>query len=232
MRRPVITRLSAACVAAAAVTASANASANFFGVIESSNISNGDASDGEFTFINTTVLHSTCNVLTHTFVTHEMWYLTNPGASDWVEVGFRDGETAGVGCVSDLIFWADSRPNGGGYHEHYFSNSWTLGDWFAMQIASDGSCAWSVELGGLNLGASTANCPGTNRILEAGIQASNQGTGSVRGFLDGWEEQNTSEVWSGGWDGVSDPSGLFQSNPPNIEFLSSSETEETHNEPF
>jgi hypothetical protein len=160
-----------------------------------------------------------------------MWYEVSSTGQFWVEVGFKDGENSGGGCVSDEIFWADSR-NGGGYNEHYFSNSWTLGSFFGAEITSSGSCQWAVTLGGLNLGTSTANCPGSGRFLAAGIEASNQGTGSARGFLSTWEEQNGSGTWIGSWDGVVPPNDLRSDNPPNIEYLSSTETEEVHNEPF
>jgi hypothetical protein len=239
MTTPVTTRLCAVCVAASAVTASVDASAHYYGVIETPTITNGDASDGEFTFIKTDVLQCTCNLFEHRFVDHEMWYETDPSADDWVEVGFLDGTTdSDLTCVSDLSFWADNRPAGGGFNQHFFEYSWTIGDWYAMQIASDGSCAWSVELGGIDLGTSTANCPSANRLLIAGIEVTNQDTGSVRGFLEGWEEQNSSEIWHDGWDGVSPPSnGPSSNNPPNIKFStefgpSSTNTEETHNEPW
>jgi len=242
MTRPVVTRLCAVCVAAAAVTASTNAAASthFYGIIETPDITNNDASDGEFMFIKTNVLHCTCNIIDHKFVDHEMWYLTNPSGPDWVEVGFIDGTTVNdLSCVHDEIFWADNRP-GGGFNQHFFTNGWTLGDWYAMQIASDGSCEWSVTLGGVKFGDSTANCPASDRILMGGIEATDQPTGSVQGFLEHWEEQNSSEIWHVGWDGVSPPSnGLVHVTAPNpnIKFSttfgpSSTNTEETFNEPW
>jgi len=227
MTMPVAIRLSAMCVAAAALTASTDALAShYYGIIINTNVGS-DANSGAATLIRSDILHSTCNILTHTFVNHEMWYGVVAGNPPpyWVEVGFKDGATNGINCVTQEIFWADSR-NGGGYHEHYYSNGWTLGDWYETQITSSGSCQWAVVLGGLALGTSTSNCAGSGRYLAGGIEANNQGIGSVKGFLDNWEELNGS--WIQGWDGA----GTSQSNPPNIKFLSGSETEEVFNEGY
>jgi hypothetical protein len=219
------------CVAAAALTASVDAAADHhYGILLTSSFPV-DANDGSSTLIRSDTLHSTCNILTHTFVNHEMWYNTD-ASGHWVEVGFKDGATNGINCVQDMIFWADSRP-GGGYNEHYYNNGWSFGLWYQAQVTTAGSCKWNVTLGGLNLGSSTANCPGSTRYLSAGIEATNQDTGSVKGFLFGWEEQNASGTWVLGWDGVSPPNnGLVSDNPPNILFLSNEETEEAHLEPL
>jgi hypothetical protein len=231
MRVPLVTPLSAVCVAAAALTASSNASAHYYALVESANITNGDADDGDYILIQTNILHNTCNILTHEFVNHELWYTTDLSGNYWVEVGFKDGETNGIDCVTDIDFWADSRP-GGGYNEHHPDNGWSFGSWYAAEITLTGSCTWNIELGGLSIGTSTSNCPGSGRYLTAGIETTSQSSGSAQGFLTDWWEQNSSGIWNQGWDGAF----MRYDNPPNIEQVANSQwglqTEEVLNEPF
>jgi hypothetical protein len=229
MRVPINTRLSALCVSAAALTASANASAHYYGEITTPDIPS-DANSGARILIQTDILHNTCNIFTHEFVNHEMWYLTDTSGNYWVEVGFKDGATDGIDCVTQEIFWADSRP-GGGYNEHYYSNGWTLGDWYEMQIVNDGSCSWNVQLGGLNLGDSTANCAGSGRVLQAGLETTSQSSGSAKGFLTEWAELNSAGTWTQAWDGVS----MVWNSPPYIKQVNQGSnlgTEEVLNESF
>jgi len=220
--------VSAACFAAAALTASANASAHYYGILVSNDIPI-EADWGNSVVIETFEFGSSCS----NFVNHEMWYGVVPGATYWVEVGFKDGLTGSGGCVADADFWADYR-NGGGYNEHYPGNSWILGDWYQLMITIDTSnhCNWNVEVGGLVLGTSTSNCPGTGRYVAAGIEATTQGTSeSTKGFLTQWEEENTNGTWLNGWDGAS----LSENSPPYIEFVSGTNNttlEEVLNEPF
>ena len=228
MRVSLVTRLSAVCVPVAALTASANASANYYALLSSNTISNGDADDGMFTNIQTNILHATCNIFVHDFVDHEMWYATDMN-QHWVEVGFTDGSSYGGACESDQAFWADSRPGGGGYHEHYYSITVDWNNWEALQITADGSCQWDVQAGGWDLGISTWNCPGSARGLTAGIEITSQSSGSVKGFLVGWWEQNGSGQWNPNWDGQS----MFSWNPPYMQQVGSQlETEEVLNESF
>ncbi len=54
------------------------------------------------------------------FLDEELWVGTNngPPGSTWVEVGYTYGAVAGYSGPGPNWFWADMRPNGGGYHEH------------------------------------------------------------------------------------------------------------------
>src|SRR4029077_8983213 len=118
MRVPLVTWLSTVCVTVAALTASANAAADrrYYGILQSS-LMNGDADDGAFVNIDTSILHSTCNTIIDDFVDHEMWYFTDSSGNYWIEVGWRDGAITSlplIQCTVDQAFWADSRPNGGG----------------------------------------------------------------------------------------------------------------------
>jgi hypothetical protein len=236
MRKAVVTRLSSLCVAGAALTASANASAHYYaGHVASVN---GNADDGAFVDIWTNILHSTCNDLTQNFVNHEFWYAFGTGTY-WVEVGFKDGETDTSGkCVTQDVFWADNR-NGGGYNEH--DTGWELetGTWIPLQIstAGPGSCEWSVWWDNSNIGLSTANCPTSGRFLQSGIETTSQTTGSAQGWLSNWQEQNGSGNWLQQWDNpwiCQTPDGNYDnctSGNPQIQWRwSNTGTEEVLNE--
>lgn len=200
MRIATVTLLPAVCVAAAAMTVSANASAqqHYYAIMESY-VTGNDSYYGDSIEIDTEVLHSTCNILTKNFVDHELWYGTDLGWAHWVEVGFKDGRADSGGCVTDVDFWADQ--NEYGYYEHYPNNGWNFTTWYTASITSAGSCSWNVTLGGLNLGTSTSNCPGSGRAMESGIETTSQTTGSASGYITQWEELSYGSTWYSPWDG-------------------------------
>jgi hypothetical protein len=227
MRVSISTRLSAICALAATLAVSSNASAHYYAVFITA-VTNGDADDGDFIDIQTDTLHSTCNTFTKNFVTHEMWYGMDPHMTNWVEVGFLDGADPSAGCQTTVLFWADQR-NGGGFHIHYPGNSWSFGDWYSLQISAAGSCAWNVFAGGAIVGTSTANCPSAGRALEAGIESTSQTTGSAKGYLTAWWEQNGSGNWQQAWDNAY----IEWNGQPFIQWLNNfTETEEVLNESF
>jgi hypothetical protein len=235
MHIPVFTRLSAMCVAGAALSASANASAGTHYYAQHVAQVSGSADDGAFTNIWTNVLHSTCTIFTQNFVNHEMWYAFGTGTY-WVEVGFKDGLDGSGSCHTDVLFWADNR-NGGGYSEHYPGNGWSFGGWYPLQISSAGSCTWSVLFNGTNIGTSTANCPGSGRLLQAGIESTSQTTGSAQGWLGNWWEESGSGNWQQAWtnDFICQSYGNLDSctsGNPQIEWASGIGTEEVLNEGF
>ncbi|MDP9000343.1 MAG: hypothetical protein M3O46_09550, partial [Myxococcota bacterium] len=79
---PFVTRLSAMCVAGAALTASANASATHYYATHTAQVDGyrAAADDGASTAIWTSILNSTCNIFQHDFVNHEFWYASDNGA--------------------------------------------------------------------------------------------------------------------------------------------------------
>ena len=234
MRVSLFTWLSAVCVPVAALTASANASAatHYYALLESGDIGE-DATNGEFINIQTNILHQTCSFPTYDEVNHEMWYQLSPDdarGTYWIEVGFKDGITDTIfSCKTDTLFWADSRPNGGGYNEHYFNIGINWNNWEVLQITRTDTCTWDIQGAGFDIGTSTNNCPwDDSRALSAGLETTSQGHGSAKGFLVGWWERNNNNNWNQGWDGQH----LWNSAPPNIEWwnLTQSETEEVLNE--
>jgi hypothetical protein len=234
MHMPIVRQLSAACVATAALTASVNANAHYYGYVHSATIS-GPADDGASIIIKTNILHQTCNTFVQNFDTHEMWYKTDSSGNYWVEVGVYDGEGTNSifnPCENDVIFWADSRP-GGGLNVHFYNNGWSFGSYYQAEVTASGSCSWNVIFGGLALGTSTSNCPGSGRSLYAGIETTTQSSGSVQGFVTGWQSEDGSGNWSSqGWGTM----WMAENNPPSIEQVANSpwgaQTEETLNEGF
>jgi hypothetical protein len=239
----IVRPLSAVCVAAAALTASVNANAtNHYHATAHSDWVFGNADNGAAAIIRADILHQTCNTFVQDFVTHEMWYMTDSSANFWVEVGVYDGEGTNAltnPCENDRIFWADSRP-GGGLNVHFYTNGWSLGSYYQVEVTAAGSCTWNVFFGGLFLNASTNNCPGSGRRLYMGIETTNQGSGSVRGFATGWQAQDGSGNWSAqGQDVAGQGWGTMWmngDNPPNIEQVGDSpwglQSEEVLGEPF
>jgi hypothetical protein len=246
MQMRIIRQLSAACVAAVALAASANANAqnnDYHATIHSANWVFGNADNGGAAIIRADILHQTCNTFVQDFATHEMWYMTDESNLYWVEVGVYDGEgTNSVAnpCENDVIFWTDSRPNGGSLHNHFFSNGWSFGSYYQAVVTYRGGCTWDVQFGGLDLGTSTANCPGNGRFLYMGVETTNQGSGSVKGFATGWQAQDGSGNWSAmsqdvagqGWGTM----WMNWDNPPYIEQVGNSswglQTEEVLGEGF
>jgi len=201
---PTIRRLIvAAFVAVAALFVAPPAMAQeYYAYLYNNDIPTGDADDGSWINIYTAILSlGSCS----NAITHEMWYETYADGAYWVEVGVQSGYPIGL-CFEQILYWADNRPNGGGYHQHFNGNvSWQFDEWYGMSITTGGpgSCEWDVVFGGVSLGVSTSNCPGTGRTLVAGIQhnVSASATDYVLGDFTNWERLNSSDDWWNGWDG-------------------------------
>lgn len=134
------------------------------------------------------------------FVDHEMWYGLNATFDYWVEVGFTDGETYAGGQVDTAFFWADNR-NGGGYHEHYPSATWTFNNYYTVKVTRSADSTWDVYLNGIDKGTSTNNPAGANRNLEAGIEATRADQSDhVGGHLTNWRRKDGNDNWYSDWD--------------------------------
>jgi len=211
MTLSVVSRLCVLCAAGATLTvaASASAGAHHYGLLINSSVTSGNADQGNSVYIWTDKLDSnTCG----DFVTHEMWFGTDSGATYWVEVGYIAGGSVTNGhCVGNSIFWADNRPAGGGFNIHYPNNGWYWDTWYQAQIIEANPpgfpnyCSWGVYLGNTLLGSSIANCPGSGRYLAAGIEATSNTNTSInaKGLLAFWQELGATG-WSsyGNWDGA------------------------------
>jgi hypothetical protein len=245
MRVSVIHRLSVVCVAAAALTASANASANSRAIIWKPNMPShipgqstgyGPADQGGALMMMMSDMNSDCA----NFVTHEMWYGVEGTGTYYVEVGFTNG-IVDNGCIFSSAFWADFR-NGGGYHLHIQNiplQYWTRYEPL-VQFTTDW-CTLNVWLGipdgnGWNfLATSGQNCAGSGRYLAAGIETTGLAAAeNVHGWTWNWERQDNFGQWQWGWDtptlvGVGSSPGIRWYTPAGC---GQCETEEELNEPF
>jgi len=141
------------------------------------------------------------------FVTQEQWLATNNSSGQyWVEVGMAYGAPQGS---TRYMFWADNRPNGGGYHEHDLSITAALNTYYDDYIRWIGNNSWRVERGGTTLGTSTAN-PGPSHWANAGEELT--ANGGAASAVTGWLYRQTSSggAWISNWPG----STISTDNPP------------------
>ncbi|MEO8970834.1 MAG: hypothetical protein ABI406_04440 [Ktedonobacteraceae bacterium] len=79
------------------------------------------------------------------FVDNEMWLVTS-SFNYWVEAGIKSSYAFRFSDAS-VFFWADSRPNGGGYAEHY--STYLTGSDYSQanaltRITRSGTSSWNV----------------------------------------------------------------------------------------
>jgi hypothetical protein len=65
------------------------------------------------------------------------------GSDYWVEVGGLEGLGYDGNDHNKVWYWADMRPNGGSYHEHYYG-SIDQSTYLQVQVEWEGSSTWSV----------------------------------------------------------------------------------------
>ncbi|GIH15838.1 hypothetical protein [Rugosimonospora africana] len=141
------------------------------------------------------------------FVTEEMWLATNNGSGNyWVETGMAYGAPQGS---TRYWFWADNRPNGGGYHEHDLTISTAFGTTYDDYITWVGNNSWQVRRDSTTLGTSTAN-PGSSHGGNAGEELTvNSGSASaITEFL--FKQTSSGGIWTNNWPGAS----VRTDNPP------------------
>jgi hypothetical protein len=90
-------------------------------------------------------------------VNQTIWVGTNGATQlqDWVELGYTKG-FEGANVLT--FYWADQRPNGGGYHEHQITSvDANVGDTHKLWIVYIGNDKWNVNIGATNVATSVAN---------------------------------------------------------------------------
>ncbi len=97
------------------------------------------------------------------FITNELWVVKS---RYWVEAGLTEGAPIGA---AHGIFWAEKRPNGGGYHEHYSSSRFALNASYKARIRWAGGRRWNVAIGNLR-GSSTRQFSAPAHTLQTGTE--------------------------------------------------------------
>lgn len=143
-------------------------------------------------------------------VTQEIWDDTE-NLDYWVEVGVIDGLDYYGNTHNQGWFWADSRPNGGGFAQHFPGSQVTLDTSLPVQIQRNGSSSWNVYGGDSfhQIGTSTNN-PITMYYQTGGSEYSLNSGSDLRsdGHVGGLEYQNSSNTfYYWGSDGGNDPVG-------------------------
>jgi hypothetical protein len=109
--------------------------------------------DGDYVTITPSCMYAPSG----TFVTNELW-LSDSANSYWVEVGYlSEGSGLNIGGIAsagNYAFWADSRPNGGGFHAHSFMRHPAAGE--GVEIYKIDSSDWGVYFAA-DFGESTSN---------------------------------------------------------------------------
>jgi hypothetical protein len=154
------------------------------------------------------------------FVTEEMWLITaNSSGADWVEEGMAYGNPQGS---KRYFYWADSRPNGGGYHEHDLSISANLHQTYDDTISWNGS-GWDVNRDGSHLGTSTSN-PGQSHYAEAGEELTVNSGAAAAESVYLYRQMSYNGAWNAGWGGSvttdNPPYGGWENAPYSADFYS------------
>jgi len=126
----------------------------------------------------------------------EMWMYTNQNITTadtyWVEEGLEAGTSAGVPAGWSW-FWADSRPNGGGYHGHYIGGGTTADTQIAFKWL--GNANWDVYRGGSYINESINN----GAFAEGGMVGAESTTGNIalNAAADNFEYADPNWNWHG-----------------------------------
>lgn len=167
------------------------------------------------------MVHLTCSTScssAHGFVDNEMWLIDENNPTEyWVESGY---ESYPPGSSSnDSYFWADERPNGGGYNFHDFGQvaSGDYQHYTSFTIVKDGSQYWEVYLGTYTtdyVGYSTSNSMSPSDIV-IGLELAGSGGGAapVAYFNDNEWYDSTLHAHYQTYGSDSYP-GLLSNNPP------------------
>lgn len=143
------------------------------------------------------------------FVDNETW--VNFGPRFWTEAGMNYGANA---SPRRRFFWADKRPNGGGYHEHYARYGPALSTAYGAKIDHSGYQRWYVSVGGFS--GISGHQPGPSSLLQAGLETTT-GAADERGKQTGLAWFGTQEnAEHSDWGSTS---YRYQTSPASISWL-------------
>ncbi len=156
------------------------------------------------------------------FLTQEIWD-TSSGTQPnyWVEVGQISGSDPFYSShtyYSRQWVWADSRPNGGGYSEHFPAPAGS--GTFKLEIEWLGGNEWGIYEGGVT-GTSTSQPMFTeNGSAKAGVEYTATGPAGLtdQGNIHSLESKGTNNVWTlwGNGAAISDHAWISASYAPSL----------------
>jgi hypothetical protein len=132
-------------------------------------------------------------------VNNEIWEENDP-ATYWTEVGVTSGIAYNGDYYNKQWFWADSRPNGGSYHEHEIGQTATAGDYYDVETYWIGNNEWAIYGGNsfTQIGTSTSNPVTSSGSTDAGTEYTvNNASSGIRdvGAVYNIEWLGTNGVW-------------------------------------
>jgi hypothetical protein len=172
---------------------------------------NAPTNSGSYVYLTTSCLNGPND--SSNFADEELWEGTaNSYGTYWVETGLSYGEINGTPMGGPYWFWADNRPNGGGYHEHYVGAR-SLNTTYLAQIGYEGSNQWYVYTSpGGTVGTSTYNPPYSN-FMQTGEEITS-GSYNVYGFSSDMSWFDTSGAGHANWQSGSNYSTVYSSGSP------------------
>jgi len=143
------------------------------------------------------------------FTDEELWQGTDnsTGLNYWVELG---GGFGWPGGANRYWFWADNRPNGGGYHAHYPGGSLSLDTTYFVGVTWAGNNRWDVQ--GPTWSALSINNPFSGRSMETGAEITDNVAHAVGNIKDLYYLNTSGDLFAG-WPGASivPPSSIISS---------------------
>jgi hypothetical protein len=133
------------------------------------------------------------------FTDEELWQGTDnsTGLNYWVELGGTYGWPDGA---SRYWFWADNRPNGGGYHAHYPGGTLSLGTSYRVGVTWAGNNRWAVQ--GPSWSAVSTGNPFSGRAMETGAEITDNTAHAVGNIQDLYYLDTAGDL-NAGWSGAS-----------------------------
>jgi len=121
------------------------------------------------------------------WVNNEEW-VNFPGGY-WIEAGDTVGPPVAGSNV--LYYWASSRPNGGGYNEHYNGTGPALNSYFGANIQWSSGTLWNITVGALSGGTDPEYAPAGD--IQTGVEtisdySHNYGSSSAMAY---WTRSDT-----------------------------------------